>query len=74
MHPNFRGVQIINLQAIAKVCMTDIPTVDLILREMIAQLRYQIKKGVNVRLFFKIGRLKCQNGVLNWSPYREEIA
>ena len=59
------------MASISRVCSTDIVTVEMILKEIVAQLRYQLKKGNKVRMMFKIGKLISQNGQLNWTSYRE---
>lgn len=68
---NYTGLQHINMASISRVCSTDIVTVEMILKEIVAQLRYQLKKGNKVRMMFKIGKLISQNGQLNWTSYRE---
>lgn len=61
----------INIGAIAKVCDTDVFSVEQIYKEIIAQLIYQIKKGKNFRLSLKIGRLATRNNEINWKSFNE---
>jgi hypothetical protein len=44
----------------------------MILKEIVAQLRVQIKKGVNLRVMFKVGKLIFKNGLITWKPFNEE--
>ena len=37
-----------------------------ILKEIIIQLKLAIKKGCNIRLMFKVGKLIIKNGVISW--------
>lgn len=55
-----------NLTAIAKVCETDILTIENILKEIIIQLKLAIQKGLNIRLMFKVGKLIIKNGAISW--------
>ena len=55
-----------NLTAIAKVCKTDILTIENILKEIIIQLKLAIQKGLNIRLMFKVGKLIIKNGAISW--------
>jgi len=64
--PLMAGVQHFNLASIAKVCDTDIFSVELILREIVAQLRHHLQKGCSVRLLMKVGNLISRNGELHW--------
>ena len=59
------------MASISRVCSTDIVTVEMILKEIVAQLRHQLKKGNKIRMMFKIGKLISQNGQLNWTSFRE---
>jgi hypothetical protein len=54
------------LTAIAKVCETDILTIENILKEIIIQLKLAIQKGLNIRLMFKVGKLIIKNGAISW--------
>lgn len=54
------------MASIAKVCDTDILTIENILKEIIIQLKLAIKKGCNIRLMFKVGKLIIKNGVISW--------
>ena len=61
-----------NLAAIAKVCDTDIWTIDIILKEIIIQLKLAIKKSLNIRLMFKVGKLIIKNGNISWKNVSED--
>ena len=61
-----QSVNHINMASIAKVCDTDVFTVQQVFSEIVAQLRSKIKKGCNLRLLFKFGRLATRNGEINW--------
>lgn len=67
-HIQLKNLQRINLASIAKVCDTDVVTIEMILKEIVTQLKEFIKKGQNVRLMFKFGILIVKNGELNWKP------
>ena len=56
----------INVNSIARDCETDAYTVELILAEIIAQLKYQIKTGTNLKLSLKVGRLTSKNSKVQW--------
>ena len=55
-----------NLNSIAKVCDTDCNSIELILKEIVAQVRHQIKIGNNVRLMMKVGTFIVKGGDINW--------
>jgi len=57
------------LTAIAKVCETDILTIENILKEIIIQLKLAIQKGLNIRLMFKVGKLIIKNGAISWKNF-----
>lgn len=61
----------INQAAIAKVCDTNVYSVESIYKEIILQLIHQIKKGKNIRLSLKIGRLATRNNEINWKSFSE---
>ena len=61
----------INFSSIAKVCDTDVYTIEQIYKEIMAQLIHHIKNGSNIRLMFKIGRLATRNGEINWKSLQE---
>ena len=54
------------------MCDTDAHTIDLVIREIVAQLRYKLKSGAGVRLMFKIGKLIGKGGRLLWKSFRDE--
>jgi len=68
----FPGLQHINFASVAKVCETDIVTVEMVMKEIVAQIQYQLKKGSNLRLMFKIGKLISKHGEITWKTFREE--
>lgn len=49
-HQLISGLMHLNLVSIAKVCSTDVLTVEHILKEIVAQMVHQVKKGNNLRL------------------------
>ena len=62
----------INSSSVANVCDTDVFTIELIIKEIGAQIIHQLKKGSNLRLIFKIGKLITRNGRLEWRSMKEE--
>jgi hypothetical protein len=52
------------MASVARVCDTDIISVEMIVKEIAAQIKYQIQSGKNVRLMFKIGKLVTRGGEL----------
>jgi len=54
------------------VCDTNLISVEMIYKEIICQLIYQIKKGKNFRLSLKIGRLATRNNEINWKSFSDE--
>ena len=64
----------INLASIAKVCDTDVYTIEQIYKEILAQLVWHIRNGSPVRLTFKVGRLATRNGEINWKSLKESDA
>ena len=66
------SVNHINMASIAKVCDTDVLSVQNIYNEIIAQLKSKLKKGQNIRLLFKFGRLATRNGEINWRQFNED--
>jgi len=66
------SVQHINLASVAAVCETDIISVELILREIVAQLKCHLQQGSNIRLMFKVGSLYSRGGELKWKSFNEE--
>lgn len=54
-------VQPLPLSSIASVCMTDAATVDLVLKEIIAGITENARRGRALRLNFKVGHLIIQS-------------
>ena len=53
--------------AVAKVCETDISTVEHMYQEFLSQLKNELKSGSSIRLAMKIGQLQFKNGQeINW--------
>ena len=69
---NIPNLQSLNLQSIAKVCSTDQKTVELVITELMAQLAACFKRGDNLRMGFKVGRLVARGGQLNWKPVNDQ--
>ena len=65
-------IQPINLASIGKVCETDSETIDIVMREIVAQLRHQLRNGASIRLMFKIGKLIAKSGSLHWRSFRDD--
>lgn len=51
----------LSLSSIASVCMTDSATVDLVLKEIVAAISENARRGRALRLNFKVGHLVIQN-------------
>jgi len=71
------NVTLLNMAAVAKVCDTDQQTIDLVLREIVAQIRKHVCSCQNIRLQFKVGNLIVKNGEIQWktlqdNPYKTE--
>jgi hypothetical protein len=47
-------------------------SIELILKEIVAQIKYQLKKGSNIRLMFKVGKLISRGGELSWTSFKED--
>jgi hypothetical protein len=56
----------INSSSVANVCDTDVFTIELIIKEIGMQIIHQLKKGSNLRLLFKIGKLITRGGKMEW--------
>lgn len=67
-------LQHINFGSIAKVCETDLVSVDIILKEIVAQLKHQVRSGASVKLDFKVGTLTSNSGMIKWKPKGSESA
>lgn len=63
----------INFAAIAKVCETDSSTIEAIHKEILAQLVTCVRKGMSVRLAYRIGRLEIKNSEISWKYYADEM-
>lgn len=59
-------VQPLNYASIAKACETDPETIELIIKEIVCQLKQFVRNGASVRLAMKIGKLICKNRVIGW--------
>lgn len=58
--------------SIAKVCQTDLASVEAIYKEMIAQIHDAIKKSVNLRISFRVGRLVIHNQEISWKQFSDD--
>ena len=67
-----KGIQHINLASIAKVCDTELLTIEMVLKEIVAQIKEHIKKGNNLRLLFKVGKLITCGSEIKWKSFKEE--
>lgn len=59
----------LNYNSIARVCDTDAKTVEDIVKEIAAQIKYQLKCGSNLKLYLKIGKLCSKNGQIQWQSF-----
>ena len=62
----------LNYMSIGKVCQTNSETIQLLFREILAQLDEAIRKGQSIRLQFRIGRLDIKNGEASWKYFMDE--
>ena len=69
---HYGPIQPLNYASIAKVCETDTETIEIIIKEIVCQLRHVLKNGANVRLMFKIGRLISKSGTISWRSFRDD--
>jgi len=44
----------------------------MIVKEIVAQIKYQGKKGANIRLVLKVGKLIIKNNNFDWQPFKDE--
>ena len=65
-------IQPINLASIGKVCETDAETINIVMKEIVAQLRHQLRNGASIRLMFKIGKLIGKSGALHWRSFKDD--
>lgn len=56
----------LNYSSIANVCCTDSSSVELVLKEIIAQMSAMIKQNATLRISFRIGRIEIKNQEINW--------
>ena len=61
-----------NFVTIAKVCNTDALTVELVIKEILAQIVNFIKQGFGVRISFRIGRIEFKNSEINWKQFSDD--
>ena len=54
------------------MCSTDILSVELVIKEIVAQMRHQLKKGCNLRMMFKVGKLLSSNNEITWKSFRDD--
>jgi hypothetical protein len=54
------------------VCDTDRETVELIIKEIVAQIKDHVMRGCNIRLFFKVGTMVIRNGEIQWKHCQEK--
>lgn len=60
------NTQRLNYSSIANVCSTDASSVELVLKEIIAQMSNLTKKGAVLRVSFRIGRIEIKNQEIGW--------
>jgi CCDC81 eukaryotic HU domain 2 len=66
------SLQQLNLQGISKVCGTDLTTVELILKEIIATMAYLVAKGSSITMHMKFGVFSIRNGHMQFKQIHEE--
>lgn len=64
-------IQPLALSSIASVCMTDVATVELVIKEITTSLCELARNGKTIRLNFKVGYLSVQNQLMQWQHSRE---
>lgn len=65
--------QKLNFNSIANVCNTDATTVELILKEIVAQVSSLIRTGMSaLRINLRVGRFEVKNGEINWKQFSED--
>ena len=65
-------VQKLNFATIAKVCNTDAQTVELVIKEVLAQIVKFVKDGFGVRISFRIGRIEIKGAEINWKQFSDD--
>ena len=63
----------LNYTSISKVCSTDPSSVELVLKEIIAQMSNMIKHNATLRISFRIGRIEVKNQEINWKQFAEDF-
>ncbi len=56
----------LSLSSIASVCLTDVATVDNVLKEIIRTIGELARAGKNLRLNFKVGYMTINNQLIQW--------
>ena len=59
--------------AIGKVCNTDASTVELVIKEILAQIVNFIKLGKSIRISFRVGRIEIKNAEINWKQFSDDF-
>ena len=59
-------IQPLAVSSIASVCLTDVATVENVIKEIVTTLGDLAAKGKSVRLNFKVGYLSVSNAVMHW--------
>ena len=61
----------LTVSSIASVSMTDVATVENVLKELFATMADLAKNGRNLRINFKVGSLLITNGQIQWQHSKE---
>ena len=51
---------------------TDAQTVELVIKEVLAQIVKFVKDGFSVRISFRIGRIEIKGGEINWKQFSDD--
>ena len=66
-------MMVLNFADIAKVCQTDVRSIEAVYNEIIEQMMDAIKQGISLRLSLKVGRLEVRNGEISWKQYSDHL-
>ena len=61
----------LSLSSVASVCLTDVATVEAVLREITTSIGELAKEGKTLRLNFKVGYFNVSNQLIQWQHSRE---
>lgn len=64
-------IQPLALSSIASVCLTDVATIELVIKEITTSMGELARKGKSIRMNFKVGYLTINNQLMQWQHSRE---